>query len=48
LDDVVFEREGAPPELLQTKHHRQQAANLTDVSPDLASLFISLPFTVRG
>lgn len=32
---MVFEREGAPPELLQTKHHRQQAANLTDASPDL-------------
>lgn len=35
LDDVLFEHEGAALELLQTKHHKQQAANLTDASPDL-------------
>lgn len=35
LDDVVFEHEGTAPALLQTKHHRRQAANLTDASPDL-------------
>lgn len=35
LDDVVFESDGSAPELLQTKHHRSTAANLTDSSPDL-------------
>lgn len=35
LDDVVFEPEGEPAELIQTKHHIKQAANLTDASPDL-------------
>ena len=35
LDDVVFEANGDPPELLQTKHHLNRAANLTDASPDL-------------
>jgi len=35
LDDVVFEQEGKPPELLQLKHHNKRAANLTDASPDL-------------
>lgn len=35
LDDVVFEKEGQSPELLQTKHHRNRSANLTDASPDL-------------
>lgn len=35
LDDVVFEKVGGPPELLQTKHHVNQAADLTDASVDL-------------
>ncbi len=35
LDDVVFEAEGAPAELLQTKHHLRGPADLTDASPDL-------------
>lgn len=35
LDDVVFESEGEPPELLQTKHHVNQEADLTDASPGL-------------
>lgn len=35
LDDVVFEPDGAPLDLLQTKHHCERAANLTDASPDL-------------
>jgi hypothetical protein len=35
LDDVVFERDGEPPDLLQTKHHVEKTANLTDTSPDL-------------
>lgn len=35
LDDVVFEEEGSPIELLQLKHHCKHAANLTDASPDL-------------
>ncbi len=35
LDDVVFENEGSAFELLQLKHHREHAANLTDASPDL-------------
>ena len=35
LDDVIFEKEGEPPELLQTKHHLKKAANLTDSSPDI-------------
>lgn len=35
LDDVVFEQDGAAPELLQTKHHLNKAADLTDSSPDL-------------
>jgi len=35
LDDVVFDKEGQAPELLQTKHHRTRSANLTDASPDL-------------
>jgi hypothetical protein len=49
LDDVVFEREGAPPELLQTKHHRRQAANLSDASPDLwKTLRIWCEGTTRG
>ena len=35
LDDVVFERKGQPAELLQTKHHLNRQAALTDASPDL-------------
>lgn len=35
LDDVVFETEGEAPEILQTKHRLNRAANLTDGSPDL-------------
>lgn len=35
LDDVVFEKKGEAPELLQTKHHSSKAADLTDTSPDL-------------
>lgn len=39
LDDVVFETENAPLELLQLKHHLNRAANLTDASPDLWKSF---------
>jgi hypothetical protein len=35
LDDVAFERDGEPPDLLQTKHHIKKTADLTDTSPDL-------------
>lgn len=35
LDDVVFDQQGSPPELLQTKHHVNRAADLTDASVDL-------------
>lgn len=35
LDDVTFEKAGAPQELLQTKHHKNRNGNLTDASPDL-------------
>ena len=35
LDDVVFDEDGKPVELLQLKHHCERAANLTDASPDL-------------
>ena len=35
LDDVMFEKDGEAPELLQTKHHLEKAADLTDSSPDL-------------
>ena len=36
LDDVTFEtRGGKPEELLQTKHHRNREATLTDASEDL-------------
>jgi hypothetical protein len=35
LDDVTFEADGSPPELLQTKHHITRTAALTDASPDL-------------
>jgi hypothetical protein len=30
LDDIVFERKGQPAELLQTKHHLNRQATLTD------------------
>lgn len=39
LDDVVFERDGSAPELLQLKHHCDRAANLTDASSDLWKSF---------
>lgn len=35
LDDIVFEQQGTPRELLQLKHHKKKAANLTDRSEDL-------------
>ena len=35
LDDVVFETCGDAVEILQTKHHIDKAADLTDASPDL-------------
>ena len=36
LDDVTFEASGGDPrDLLQTKHHRNSSAALTDASPDL-------------
>ncbi|NTU49977.1 MAG: hypothetical protein HGA87_03655 [Desulfobulbaceae bacterium] len=35
LDDVTFEKAGAPQELLQTKHHKNRGGNLSDASPDL-------------
>jgi hypothetical protein len=35
LDDVVFETQGEPIELLQTKHHTNRTPDLTDASPDL-------------
>lgn len=35
FDDVSFESEGAPLELLQTKHHINKVGDLTDTSPDL-------------
>jgi hypothetical protein len=36
LDDVAFETKGGTPqELVQTKHHRNREANLTDASPDI-------------
>jgi hypothetical protein len=36
LDDVTFETKGGTPdELLQTKHHRNREASLTDASEDL-------------
>lgn len=34
LDDVAFDRDGRPEELLQTKHH-VELGNLTDRSPDI-------------
>ena len=35
LDDISFEANGAPLELLQTKHHIDRTAELTDHSPDI-------------
>jgi len=35
LDDVVFETDGNAVDLLQTKHHINAPANLSDSSPDL-------------
>lgn len=35
LDDVVFEKNGEAPELLQLKHHINRTANLADASPRL-------------
>ncbi len=35
LDDISFEASGAAIDLLQTKHHIDRVANLTDASPDL-------------
>lgn len=35
LDDVSFERDGTPLELLQAKHHIDRVANLSDKSVDL-------------
>ena len=35
LDDVSFEKNGAPLELLQTKHHLKKAGDLSDGSVDL-------------
>ena len=35
LDDVTFENNGTPSELLQTKLHKNRGANLTDASSDL-------------
>jgi hypothetical protein len=35
LDDVSFEKDGTPLELLQTKHHISKVGDLTDTSPDI-------------
>jgi len=35
LDDIVFESPGDAVDVLQTKHHLNRVANLTDASPDL-------------
>ncbi len=35
LDDVVFEQNGKPPELLQMKHHIERSADLSDASVDI-------------
>lgn len=35
LDDIVFERAGNPVELLQTKHHINSTASLSNASTDL-------------
>ncbi len=49
LDDVVFDTAGSALELLQLKHHRERAANLTDASPDLwKSLRVWMEGRARG
>jgi hypothetical protein len=35
LDDITFESDGTALELLQTKHHLNQEASLTDSSTEL-------------
>ena len=35
LDDVVFEKNGFPKEIIQTKHHINRKGNLSDASTDL-------------
>ncbi len=35
LDDVVFEKDGKPSEVIQVKHHINRKANLTNASTDL-------------
>lgn len=35
MDDVTFEANGRPDELLQAKHHLTRSAAITDASPDL-------------
>jgi len=35
FDDVAFEANGEPTALIQTKHHVDQAGDLTDASVDL-------------
>ncbi|MDO8871785.1 MAG: hypothetical protein Q7V05_03520 [Methanoregula sp.] len=35
LDDVVFEKNGLPKEIIQTKHHTKRKGNLSDASTDL-------------
>ncbi|MGE4442399.1 MAG: ABC-three component system protein [Desulfomicrobium sp.] len=35
IDDVVFEKDGSPTEIIQVKHHINRKANLTDSSIDL-------------
>ncbi len=35
LDDVVFEKDGTPTDVIQVKHHISRKANLTNASTDL-------------
>src|SRR5690349_16032 len=35
LDDIAFERDGTPLELIQTKYRVKSLGDLTDTSPDL-------------
>jgi len=35
FDDISFEQNGTPVELIQTKHHKHSAPDLSDSSPDL-------------
>lgn len=39
LDDVVFESEGRPTDVLQAKHSVKRVASLTDTSPDIWKTF---------